>query len=80
MEIERRSEGNQIPESLGEMLSEMQLLTLSKMEGFGWMLAFIRRPLFQGIVPVLLHPDSGEIGVLEDDGTLNIHSDTKIRE
>ena len=50
------------------------------MEGFGWELKFIRRALFQGIVPVLLHPDSDKAGILEDDGTLNLQSDTKIRE
>jgi hypothetical protein len=41
MKIERRGDGNQVPESLDEVLNEMQLLTLSKMEGFGWMLAFM---------------------------------------
>ena len=78
MEIERRSEGNQVPESL-EILNEMQLLTLSKMEGFGWMLAFIRRPLFQNIVPVLLHPDNDALGTLEGDGALNMQPDIEFR-
>ena len=79
MEIERRSEGNQVPESLGDVLNEMQLLTLSKMEGFGWILAFIRRPLFQDIVPVLLHPDNDALGTLEDDGALNMQPDIEFR-
>ena len=78
MEIERRSEGNQVPESL-EILNEMQLLTLSKMEGFGWMLAFIRRRLFQNIVPVLLHPDNDALGTLEGDGALNMQPDIEFR-
>jgi hypothetical protein len=80
MEIEKRSEGNQLPESLDEVLNEAQLLTLNKMEGFGWMLEFVRRPLFQSIVPVLFHPDSKQYGVLEDDGILNMQSDSMIRE
>ena len=80
MEIEKRSEGNQLPESLDEVLNEAQLLTLNKMEGFGWILEFVRRPLFQGIVPVLFHPDSKQNGVLEDDGILNMQSDSMIRE
>ncbi len=71
MEIERRDEGNQVPESLNEVLNETQLSALSKMEGFGWVLAFIRRPLFQDIVPVLLHPDRNKLGTLEDGGTIN---------
>jgi hypothetical protein len=79
MEIEKRSEGNQVPESLDGVLNEDQLLTLSKMEGFGWMLAFIRRPLFQDIVPVLLHPDNEILGTLEDDGALNTQPDIEFR-
>ena len=79
METERRSEGNQVPESLDDVLNEAQLLTLSKMEGFGWMLAFIRRPVFQDIVPVLLHPDNGISGTLEDDGTFNARPDIEFR-
>ena len=79
MEIERRSEGNQVPENLDEALNAMQLLALSKIEGFGCRLAFIRRPLFKDIVPVLLHPDNSILGTLEGDGTLNRQPDTEFR-
>ena len=79
MDIERRSEGNQDPESLDELLNELQLLTLSKMERFGWMLAFIRKPLFQDIVPVLFHPDSKKLGTLNGDGALNTKPNTRFR-
>ena len=44
------------------------------------MLEFVHRPLFQGVVPVLFHPNSKQHGVLEDDGTLNLQSNSKIRE
>lgn len=77
---EKRKGVSPIPEDLKEVLNEAQLLMLSKMEGFGWRLEFVRRPLFQGIVPVLFHPDSKHSRVLEDDGTLNMQSDSKIRE
>ncbi len=79
MEIEKRSEGNQVPESLDGVLNEIQLLALSKMEGYGWRIAFIRRPLFQDIVPVLLHPDNEILGTLEDDGALNMQPDIEFR-
>ena len=79
MGIEKRSDGNQVPESLDGVLNENQLLTLSKMEGFGWSIAFIRRPLFQDIVPVLLHPDNEILGTLEDDGALNTQPDIEFR-
>ncbi|MEN8130800.1 MAG: hypothetical protein ABFS45_11525 [Pseudomonadota bacterium] len=80
MEEEKRKGVSPIPESLKEVLNEAQLRVLNKMEGFGWMLRFVRRPLFQGVVPVLFHPDSKQHGVLENDGTLNLQSDSKIRE
>ena len=79
MEIERRSEGNQVPESLDEVLNEAQLLTMSKMEGFGWRLAFIRRQVFQDIVPVLLHPDNRISGTLEGDGAFNTRREIEFR-
>ena len=80
MDKEKRKGGNPLPKILKEVLNEAQLITLNKIEGFGWELEFIRRELFQGVVPVLFHPDSGKFGVLEDDGTLNTNSDAKIRE
>jgi len=79
MKIERRSERNQFPESLDEVLTKMQLLTLSKMEQFGWVLAFIRRPMFQDIVPVLLHPDNNTLGILDNDGALHTKPEIEFR-
>jgi hypothetical protein len=77
---EKRKGVSPIPESLKEVLNEAQLMMLNKMEGFGWRLEFVRRPLFQAIVPVPFHPDSKQSGVLEDDGTLNMQSGSMIRE
>ena len=71
--------GEQGHVNLDEALNELQLLTMSKMEGFGWMLAFIRKPLFQDIVPVLFHPDSNKFGILDGEGTLTIRPDIKFR-
>jgi len=34
-------------------------------------LNFVRRPLFQPLVPVLLDPDRKGYAILEEDGTLN---------
>ena len=79
MEKEKRKGVNPIPENLKEVLNEAQLLTLSKMEGFGWILKIVRRPLFQEVVSMLFHPDTNKYGVLEDDGTLNLQPDIKIR-
>jgi len=62
------------------VLNEDQVLMLKKMEEFGWKLEFIRKPLFQEVVPVLIHPDKNTVATLEADGTLNIHADFRIRE
>ena len=72
MGIERRHEGNQFPENIDYILNEEQLFTLNKMEGFGWKLTFIRRPLFQEIITVLTHSDNDAYGILEGDGRLNM--------
>ena len=80
MGTERRSEDNQPPESLAQLLNKSQLLALSKMEGFGWMLAFIRQPLFQDTIPVLFHPDTKKLGTLDGDGALNVKPDIKFRQ
>ena len=77
---EKRKGVSPVPEDFKEVLNEAQLSTLNKMEEFGWILEFVRRPLFQGVVPVLFHPNSKQHGVLEDDGTLNLQSNSKIRE
>ena len=79
MKKEQRTGENPIPDNLKEILNEAQLLSLGKMEGFGWELKFIRRPLSQEIVSVLFHPLSNKFGILEDDGTLNTHPDIEIR-
>ena len=79
MDIERRNNGKHSLEDSNEVLNDSQLLALNKMEGFGWVLAFIRKPLFQDIVPVLFHPDSKKLAILDNDGALNIKPDIKFR-
>ena len=79
MPEEKRTGENPVPENLEGFLNEARLLALSKAEGFGWELKFVRRSLFQEVTPVLLHPGSNKYGVLEDDGTLNTQPGIKIR-
>ena len=69
-----------VPENLVDTLNEEQIVTLRRMEAFGWELKFIRRPLFQDVLPVMFHTDSNQFGVLEDDGTLNMQRDLNVRE
>ncbi|MGD8629668.1 MAG: hypothetical protein PVH38_02315 [Gammaproteobacteria bacterium] len=69
-----------VPDNLEETLNEAQIFTLKRMENYGWELKFIRRPLFQDVLPVLYHVDSNEIGVLEDDGSVNMQRDINVRD
>lgn len=79
MGVERRKQDSQMHDSLDDILNEAQLVTLNNMEGFGWSLAFVRKPLFQEVVPVLLHLDNDKLGTLDQDGKLNVQPDIKFR-
>jgi hypothetical protein len=79
MESERRKGMAPVPEKLNEVLNDAQLSSLQKLEGFGWNLQFVRRPLFQQVIPVMHHPDNGTLCVMRDDGTLDIQPDIQFR-
>ncbi|MCU7919748.1 MAG: hypothetical protein KZQ99_05695 [Candidatus Thiodiazotropha sp. (ex Dulcina madagascariensis)] len=79
MVIEHRRGERPVPENLDELLNDLQLLALQKVERFGWKLKFVRRPLFQEVVPVISSPNDDKIGVLEMNGEINMDPDTKIR-
>jgi hypothetical protein len=68
-----------VPDNLDDYLNEGQLRTLRKVEDFGWRLAFVRRPLFQDIVPVVVSDDGTKHGVLEEDGNINMQHELMIR-
>jgi hypothetical protein len=74
----RRYDGS-VPVALEDVLNEMQKLALRQMERFGWQLLFIRRPLFQEPIPVVFSADGEKIGILEDDGRVNMHPDIEVR-
>lgn len=79
MERERRKGMAPVPEKLNEVLNDVQLTSLQKLEGFGWNLQFVRRTLFQEVIPVLFHPDNGTLCVMRDDGTLDSQPDIQLR-
>jgi hypothetical protein len=67
------------PYNLEDVLNEMQLITLRRIEGFGWELRFVRRPLFEQGVPVVFNGEGDTIGILEDDGRLNLQPGIEYR-
>lgn len=80
MEKEKRKGDKPVPDNAAEILNQLQLLALHKIEGFGWRLEFIRRPLFQDIVAVVVDSGGKQIGVLEQDGEINMNPDIEVRE
>ena len=71
LENDKRGVQRAVPVDVGRYLNEAQLLALQSLEGFGWQLAFVRRPLFMEPVVVVHHPDHSQYALLEDDGAVN---------
>lgn len=65
---------------LRAQLNENQLMALSELERFGWELRFIRRPLFQDPIPVVVDGDRKSFSILRPDGSLDDHPDLKLRD
>ena len=80
MDNERRKGMKPAPESFEELLSEAQLRTLHSIGRFGWQLHFIRRPLFQEVVTVLISREGDKCAVLEVNGSINEQVDLDIRD
>ena len=53
---ERRIDQKSVPDDIKALLTTEQLLTVARLEGFGWSIKFVRRPLFQDHTVVLFDP------------------------
>lgn len=76
---ERRIGVDAIPEDLQARLTEPQRHALSQLEGFGWSIKFVRRPLFQDPVIVLVDPSGEKHAVLTEDGSIDRDPDFIVR-
>ncbi|WP_052691914.1 hypothetical protein [Teredinibacter purpureus] len=76
---ERRDQSKPIPMNVAEYINDDQVMSLRNMESFGWQLAFVRRPLFQDAVVVVVNADQSQYGVLESDGSINMKSMLELR-
>ncbi len=68
---ERRRSAHASTSLLRAQLNEAQLLTLRELERFGWEIQFVRRPLFQDPVPVVVDGDRKTYAVLTPEGELD---------
>jgi hypothetical protein len=71
MEDDRRNKEIPVPANLREYLNDFQMLALDRMKGLGWELKFIRHPIFQQPVPVIVNRETDEHAMIEEDGTIN---------
>ena len=80
MDDDKRSREKPVPDDMNNYLTDAQSAELHHIESFGWTLKYIRRPLFQERVVVVMNPDGSSIGLLEEDGRLNLESNIDTRE
>lgn len=76
---DKRNSDVSVPDNLEAYLNDAQMRSLNRVEEFGWRLAFVRRPVFQDIVPVIVSDDGTRHGVLEEDGSINTQHELIIR-
>jgi hypothetical protein len=79
MDIEKRKSSKQVPEDLMRLLNQLQILALRQIEQFGWSLEFVRRPMFENPIAVVMDGRGARIGVLEEDGRINMEPDIEVR-
>lgn len=79
MNDEKRNGDKPIPDNVNNYLNDAQKSELTTIEGFGWSIKYIRHPLFQDPVVFVSSADGNSIGILEDDGRLNLNPDIQTR-
>jgi len=76
---ERRTGQVAIPDDIKDRLNDVQHQTLARLEGFGWSVGFVRRPLFQDQVVVLFDPTGQQYAILNEDGSIEQTTDVQVR-
>jgi hypothetical protein len=78
--IEKRRGETAVPDNLEDYLNNQQLTALRQIENFGWELKFVRRPLFQEPIAVIMNADGDRLGTLEFDGRIDLKSEFDLRD
>ena len=76
MNNERREGLVPVPSDLKPYLNEDQMRTYRTMQGFGWEMYFIRRPVFQLPTVVMINHEGTHVAVIDENGRFD--QDTKI--
>lgn len=78
--VEKRRGDSPVPDNLEDYLNGEQMTALRQIQAFGWELKFVRRPLFQEPIAVIINNDGDRLGTLEADGRIELRSDFNLRE
>lgn len=79
MSQEKRNKVDPVPAKLSEVMTELQIMALRRIEGFGWELRFVRRNNTTPPIVVVSDPAGKTIGILEGDGRVNLDHKLVIR-
>lgn len=79
MDRDKRCGQAAVPANAKRLLNDLQVVALNQIEGYGWQLMFIRRPLFQEPVAVVVDGQGKKVGVLETDGQINMDPNIQLR-
>lgn len=76
---ERRQGKKAIPDDVLNRLTELQRLTLARLESFGWSIKLVRRPLFEDQVIIVSDPTGKDVAILDEEGQLDRSTQLTIR-
>ena len=76
---ERRGRMPPIPPGFEAMLNQDQKNALRNVENFGWQLAFVRRPVFEEPIFVVISPDQQRYAILDGDGEVDMNPQIVVR-
>ena len=80
MDNDKRTGQEAVPDNLDDWLTPEQMQMFHQIESFGWRIKFIRRPVFQDPIVVLVSDNEKNIGILEKDGRINMNPDITLRD
>ena len=67
---EHRTGIDAIPKDIQSRMTQLQRNALAQLRGSGWSITFVRRPLYQDQVIVLVDSSGEQHAVLQEDGSI----------
>jgi hypothetical protein len=68
--LERRVGLDAIPKDIKSHMTKMQRDTIARLRAVGWSIQFVRRPLYEDQVIVLVDSSGEQQAVLQEDGSI----------